>query len=100
MSRSALELWVWVKHRVAEALSSDFGRVHELLYSDKRHAAVADGAKTKGVISKFLDPHALAKKIGTDKHQDIGARVSLDVWESFQDWYDARKTTGKILAIA
>lgn len=91
MGRSALEIQIWGIHPVLESLASSLARVHEIFLaasasSDDTEALSA--ARAKGVPIRSVSREELTRKLGTDKHQNLAARASLDVWDTVKDWWD------------
>jgi 23S rRNA (guanosine2251-2'-O)-methyltransferase len=89
MNRSAMELSIWGSHTVAEALDSKLARVHEIYVTSRDGATgeITTRARNRGIRVTEISRENLASKLGTDKHQNIGARVSLDLYESVEAWW-------------
>ncbi|MFH1262297.1 MAG: 23S rRNA (guanosine(2251)-2'-O)-methyltransferase RlmB [Pseudomonadota bacterium] len=92
MSRPAMEISIWGSHTVAEALGSRLARVHEI-YVTSRDGATAEIAalgREKGIRVTEISREKLASRFATEKHQNVAARVSLDLYESVEEWWEER----------
>jgi 23S rRNA (guanosine2251-2'-O)-methyltransferase len=47
-----------------------------------------------------MNRDALARKFQTDKSQQIGARISLDLWDSMADWFRSETVSESFLGMA
>ncbi len=90
--KQSLELFVWGRHPVAEAFGSKYSRPHDFYVvnsSAERYSDLLQVAQKKGISIQRVSRDFLARKIEQEKHQDIAARISLDLWESFAHWSES-----------
>jgi 23S rRNA (guanosine2251-2'-O)-methyltransferase len=104
MSQSAVEIPIWGVHPVEEALSSPFARVLEILVSGRfkegEEMPVLARAREKRIPVRTVSAETLSQKTGTDKHQNIAALVSLNVWDTAKDWWAAHASDRDVTVLA
>jgi 23S rRNA (guanosine2251-2'-O)-methyltransferase len=92
MNSTEIELTLWGKHVVREALESKNVRLQEILLADSRDRdleEITKLAQRAGVRVTRMARDALEKKIGTDKHQQIAGRCLLAVFEDVHHWHSS-----------
>lgn len=81
-----VDITYWGAHAVQESLASRFARVHEIwtLPAQEKEFAAHRGATKVHVVNR----DALDRKLGTDKHQGVGARATLEIDGDVGSWID------------
>lgn len=102
-NQSSTEIWVHGIHPVEEALRAPHARVHEILSGfdhTKSNDAWVQLAKEKRVRIDGVSRNELDRRAGTDKHQNLVARVSVDTWASLTDRFAEFPPDERFLGIA
>ncbi len=94
MKREALELTIWGKHAVRQAVASSNTRVLEicLLSGDRSVEDLETEARKSQLRIQRMARNDLDRRLGTDKHQGVGARVELGVFGTLREWAPEKAT--------
>ncbi|MFH1018872.1 MAG: 23S rRNA (guanosine(2251)-2'-O)-methyltransferase RlmB [Pseudomonadota bacterium] len=95
MKSDRLDLTIWGRHAVREALASARAHVQELFTSDvdKVTSDLEEEARKRSVRMRRMARTEMDGRFGTDKHQGVGARVELEIWATLREWIAVQART-------
>jgi len=103
VSQSSVELFVYGRHVVLEALESNTTRVHQIWMApshEHNEKKILELTSPKNILTKKVHKEELTRQFKTDKHQNIGARVSLNTFASMKDWIQSAPEKKLFTALA
>lgn len=102
MKEGQVEITIWGRHSIAEALESSRARVVEIWIADHREAElekIAAKVRQKQGKVQQISREALTKRINTDKHQNVAARVVLDTYSGVNEWLDHQASNATLILL-